>query len=168
MAIQECSRAKPTTKNFGSVWVRMPQRSRLRQAIFQVHLWVGLVLAVYAVAIGATGSLLVFADEIERCLEPHLYSVAVQQAKAPLQEKLENIKQLVRMIAFFPLCRQRILTRVPTSHFCQRKGSWIAQGVTLSTSTRIREKFWENERPSKGRWGGQEIFITFSSARRQG
>jgi len=43
-----------------------PQRLWWRRAIFQIHLWVGLVLCLYMVVIGLTGSLLVFARELER------------------------------------------------------------------------------------------------------
>jgi uncharacterized iron-regulated membrane protein len=64
----------------------------LRRAIFQIHLWVGIFLALYAVAIGVTGSLLVFADGIEYRLEPHLHHVAVGTKKASLQKALDNIK----------------------------------------------------------------------------
>jgi uncharacterized iron-regulated membrane protein len=42
-----------------------PQRLWWRRAIFQIHLWVGIVLCLYMVVIGLTGSLLVFAHELE-------------------------------------------------------------------------------------------------------
>jgi uncharacterized iron-regulated membrane protein len=37
-----------------------PPRGRLRRALFQVHLWAGLALAAYAVAISVSGSILVY------------------------------------------------------------------------------------------------------------
>lgn len=42
----------------------MKRRSRLRRAVFQVHLWGGLALGLYALLIGLTGSVLVFHKEI--------------------------------------------------------------------------------------------------------
>jgi uncharacterized iron-regulated membrane protein len=41
-----------------------PQQLWLRKAFFQVHLWAGLALALYVIAIGISGSILVFKDEL--------------------------------------------------------------------------------------------------------
>lgn len=41
-----------------------PRKLWLRRALFQVHLWVGVALALYMVAISVSGALLVFQDEI--------------------------------------------------------------------------------------------------------
>jgi len=41
-----------------------PQQLWLRKAFFQVHLWAGLLLALYVIAIGVSGSILVFKDEL--------------------------------------------------------------------------------------------------------
>jgi len=41
-----------------------PQQVWLRRVNFQIHLWSGIVLAVYAVIIGVTGSILVFGAEL--------------------------------------------------------------------------------------------------------
>ncbi len=43
---------------------KQPQQLWLRKAFFQVHLWAGLLLALYIVAIGISGSILVFKDEL--------------------------------------------------------------------------------------------------------
>ena len=43
---------------------RQPQQLWLRRAFFQVHLWSGLILSLYVVAIGISGSILVFKDEL--------------------------------------------------------------------------------------------------------
>lgn len=45
-------------------YFRRPQTVLLRKAIFQVHLWVGLVIAVYMAIIGVSGSILVFRQEL--------------------------------------------------------------------------------------------------------
>lgn len=41
-----------------------PQQVWLRKAIFQVHLWGGLLVALYIIAIGVSGSILVFKEEL--------------------------------------------------------------------------------------------------------
>jgi uncharacterized iron-regulated membrane protein len=46
-------------------FVRRPQRVWLRQLNFQIHLWIGLILTVYLMVIGLTGSILVFREELE-------------------------------------------------------------------------------------------------------
>jgi uncharacterized iron-regulated membrane protein len=46
-------------------WWRAPQQVWLRRAIFQLHLWVGVVLASYSVVIGLSGATLVFREQIE-------------------------------------------------------------------------------------------------------
>ncbi len=43
-----------------------PQQLLLRRLNFQVHLWVGIILTLYMIAIGVTGSILVFRPELER------------------------------------------------------------------------------------------------------
>jgi len=45
--------------------VHRPQQLWVRQFNFQLHLWAGIILAVYLVIIGVTGSILVFQPELE-------------------------------------------------------------------------------------------------------
>lgn len=52
--------------SFWQRWLREPQRLWVRRALFQVHLWTGLVAGLYVFAIGLTGSVLVFRPEIYR------------------------------------------------------------------------------------------------------
>jgi len=80
---------KPRRK---SVWKHTPQRSRLRRALFQIHLWVGVVVALYAVVIGLTGSLLVFSAEIEGWLEPQVHFVVPEKSSVTLQDEWEWVK----------------------------------------------------------------------------
>ncbi len=46
-------------------FVRRPQRVWLRRLNFQIHLWVGLILTLYLIMIGLTGTVLVFREELE-------------------------------------------------------------------------------------------------------
>lgn len=82
-----------------STWSRaarekIPSFASLRRALFLVHLWLGLLLGLYLVLIGLTGSLLVFMEEIDAGVSPHLYRVeprserrTVDQAFAPVRRK---------------------------------------------------------------------------------
>jgi uncharacterized iron-regulated membrane protein len=58
-------------------WARHPQKVWLRQALFQVHLWTGLAIGLYVVAICVSGSALVFRDRIFKALEPKPTLVAI-------------------------------------------------------------------------------------------
>ena len=51
--------------NFFRQFVHRPQPLWVRQFNFQVHLWMGIVLSLYFILIGVTGSLLVFRQELE-------------------------------------------------------------------------------------------------------
>jgi uncharacterized iron-regulated membrane protein len=51
-------------------FVRHPRRVWLRRALFQVHLWAGVLLSVYVVVIALTGSVLVFRGELTRAALP--------------------------------------------------------------------------------------------------
>lgn len=44
--------------------IERPQQVWLRKALFQVHLWAGILLALYVIAIGVSGSILVFKEEL--------------------------------------------------------------------------------------------------------
>jgi uncharacterized iron-regulated membrane protein len=47
-------------------WVKRPQTLWLRKALFQVHLWVGLGIGLYVVAISVSGSAIVYRRELTR------------------------------------------------------------------------------------------------------
>jgi uncharacterized iron-regulated membrane protein len=48
-----------------------PRKLWLRRALFQIHLWLGVLLAVYVIIIGLSGSILVFQDEIRHASLEH-------------------------------------------------------------------------------------------------
>jgi uncharacterized iron-regulated membrane protein len=75
-----------------SVWKYTPQRSRLRRALFQIHLWVAVAVSIYAVVIGLSGSLLVFSTEIEGWLEPQIHCVTPENKSVSLQDEWEWVK----------------------------------------------------------------------------
>jgi len=54
-------------------FLNRPQRLWWRKAIFQIHLWGGVVLCLYMLVIGVTGSILVFESELEHVAYSHLW-----------------------------------------------------------------------------------------------
>lgn len=52
-------------------FIRQPRSLWLRKAIFQIHLWIGVALALYAIVIGITGSILVFGEELHALSDNH-------------------------------------------------------------------------------------------------
>ena len=57
-------------------YIHRPQRVWWRKVLFQVHLWVGLILGLYMIVIGVTGSILVFKDELASLSYPQLMTAA--------------------------------------------------------------------------------------------
>ena len=53
-------------KSVWQSWVSQPQRLWLRRALFQVHLWSGVILGLYVLMISVTGSVLVYSNELFR------------------------------------------------------------------------------------------------------
>lgn len=47
-----------------------PRKLWLRRVLFQIHLWLGILLSLYVIVIGLSGSILVFQDEIRRTSLP--------------------------------------------------------------------------------------------------
>ena len=58
-------------------WLRHPRGVWLRNAIFQVHLWIGLGVGLYVVAISLSGSVLVYRSELRQAFNPEPRVVAV-------------------------------------------------------------------------------------------
>jgi uncharacterized iron-regulated membrane protein len=56
-------------------FVRQPQLNPLRKVLFQIHLWLGLVLAIYVIVIGLTGSILVFRGDLQKLTFPEFFTV---------------------------------------------------------------------------------------------
>jgi uncharacterized iron-regulated membrane protein len=65
--------------------------SRIRRVSFQLHLWVGIVLALYVTVIGVTGSVLVFRAELERLASPWPWKPA-GPARARIATVIENVR----------------------------------------------------------------------------
>ncbi len=59
-------------------WLRHPQGVRLRKALFQVHLWSGLILALYVLVMSLTGTVLIYRRELAKAFstQPHIIAGA--------------------------------------------------------------------------------------------
>ena len=79
-------------RDFFNSFVRRPQQVALRRLNFVVHLWVGIVLAIYMIVIGVTGSILVFESEIERGLKPW-QGIRVTGATTDIATVVNNLRQ---------------------------------------------------------------------------
>ena len=62
-------------------WLRQPQSFRLRRALFQVHLWSGIAVGLYVIAICVSGSVLVYRSELRQTFEPQPRFVTVAGAR---------------------------------------------------------------------------------------
>jgi uncharacterized iron-regulated membrane protein len=60
--------------SFLSTFLHHPRKLWLRRALFQVHLWAGVLLSLYLVVIALTGSVLVFRSEIAKAQLPKAFS----------------------------------------------------------------------------------------------
>jgi uncharacterized iron-regulated membrane protein len=58
------------------IFVRRPQSSRVRKALFQIHLWTGVTVALYVALIGLTGAALVFRPEMQSATFPQFFNIS--------------------------------------------------------------------------------------------
>jgi uncharacterized iron-regulated membrane protein len=59
------------------VFLHRPQNVFLRKAIFQLHLWTGLLVGVYVFVVCVTGAALVFRIDFQRALHPDLFTPGI-------------------------------------------------------------------------------------------
>jgi uncharacterized iron-regulated membrane protein len=69
-----------------------PRKLWLRRALFQIHLWAGVLLSLYIVIIALTGSILVFRSELTRALLPKNFSAYAPDRVAPLATVLDRFR----------------------------------------------------------------------------
>lgn len=73
--------------------VIIPRRDVWRHRILFLHRWLGIVIGVYFVIIGVTGSLLVFGREIDRALNPSLLTMPPQGEYRPVSEIIARFRE---------------------------------------------------------------------------
>ena len=89
-------------------FLHAPQRLRLRRLCFQIHLWAGLLLSLYVVAIGISGSVLVFKDELMP--RPHFSGRAPDPAACTPAQLLTAMQVAARTVP----SQQPVLASCPT------------------------------------------------------
>ena len=62
-------------------WLQQPQTLWLRKALFQVHLWSGVGIGLYIVAISVSGTILIYRSELRQFFDPQPRVVAVTGAR---------------------------------------------------------------------------------------
>lgn len=81
-------------------YIHRPQQLAARRLNFQVHLWVGIILTLYLIVIGVTGSILVFRPELERlCGLKPWQNIHADGPLGDIAKVVENLK------AAYPLAR---------------------------------------------------------------
>jgi uncharacterized iron-regulated membrane protein len=88
-------------------WLRQPQTTWLRKAIFQLHLWSGIGLGLYVLLISVTGSVLVYRNELYRAATPDPILVT---ASGPLLTDAELKAAAIRV---YPGYTVRLISRPP-------------------------------------------------------
>lgn len=74
-------------------YYRRPQQLGVRRLNFQVHLWAGIILTLYLVVIGFTGSILVFRQELEQlCGLKPWQGIRVKEPLADITTVVENLR----------------------------------------------------------------------------
>ena len=71
------------------------RRTRLREWLFQIHTWCGLLLALYAILIGVSGSLLVFRSELQALEHPEFYKIADHRISTTVDQVLAITRQSI-------------------------------------------------------------------------
>jgi uncharacterized iron-regulated membrane protein len=74
-------------------YIHRPQQLAVRRLNFQVHLWVGIILTLYMIVIGVTGSILVFRPELEQLwgLKPW-QRIRTRERIADIATVVENLR----------------------------------------------------------------------------
>jgi uncharacterized iron-regulated membrane protein len=94
-----------------NVWqrsLREPQTLLLRRALFQIHLWTGVAVGLYAAMISLTGSILVYRNELYRAFSPEPRLVQDHGVALPL----DDLEQAVQRT--FPDARIVVVEPGPT------------------------------------------------------
>ena len=72
--------------------LRRPKQHPLRRALFQLHLWTGVIAGLYLFVIGLSGALLVFRPEIQAATYPEFFEIAGQGA--PLADPASVVTEI--------------------------------------------------------------------------
>ena len=126
---------------FAGDLVHHPRKLWLRRALFQMHLWAGVLLALYLIAIALSGSVLVFKDELTRwSLPPNLHGYHAGSTATP-----EAVVQaFVRAVPAGTITNLQMASPVLPAFLLEGRGPegrpqrWLADPVTASLSAAPR------------------------------
>ena len=63
-------------------FLHKPQTVRARRVLFQIHLWLGVIVGLYVLVVSVTGAALVFRIDMQRAMFPHLFYPRVEGVPA--------------------------------------------------------------------------------------
>ena len=89
-------------------WIERPQRILLRRALFQIHLWVGIGIGFYVLAIGISGSAIVFRHEILRNFSRSYVTLSASGSRLSadaLRQKIQEAYPRYELLAVYPPTR---------------------------------------------------------------
>ena len=75
------------------IWVQRPQTLWVRKALFQIHLWIGVGIGLYVVAISISGSALVYLPEITNKFSRRTAVVITSGPRLSLEEIAEHAQR---------------------------------------------------------------------------
>lgn len=76
-----------------STFLDRPQSVLARRALFQVHLWLGVLTGLYIFVVCATGAVLVFRIDIQRAMHPDLFTPHTSGALADPVDVMESVQK---------------------------------------------------------------------------
>ncbi len=65
----------------------------MRRALFQIHLWTGLAAGIYILVVCTTGAALVFRVDMQRALDPHLFTTRTDGPLAHPAEVMDRVSR---------------------------------------------------------------------------
>jgi uncharacterized iron-regulated membrane protein len=102
--------------------LRQPQALWIRRALFQVHLWTGLALALYIMMLSATGSLLVYRNDIQKIVETHKPPFD-PNAKRLTTEQMREAAQRIYPEWKITAVSERVSRRMPAIEVSMERGT---------------------------------------------
>lgn len=76
-------------RGFGAFWYH-PRKSWIRRALFQVHLWSGISVGIFATLVGISGSAIVYKDSLDKILTPGLFCTSSGSKRLTTDQLLEK------------------------------------------------------------------------------
>ena len=104
-------------------WFRQPQKIWLRRALFQVHLWSGIILGLYIFMISVTGSVLVYRNELYRAATR---DPIVSKGPGPLLSDDQLAEAATRLYPGYRVTKLRRLINLD-----QAVEVWLARGEAI-------------------------------------